>query len=151
MIPVYYVSNKRPLSHNRSGELDNYKRTHREKFNRSYSCLYSALPTAENQLQTKIAYIYHRRVKDTIPDVDNMSKPIIDAFKRVIYLDDKQVMRREAIEIELSDYKCIRVDMTNMPLKIASDLDEFIRKEEDHIVLLTVSNVVFSEIKIGDI
>ena len=149
MNPVYYLSNKRPLSHNRSGELEKYKKIHKEKYYRSYAHLYSNLPTSERKLHTKLAYIYHHRVKATIPDVDNLSKPIIDAFSGVIYCDDKQVMRREAIEIELNDLQFITFEMTDMPEKIANKLERYISNKEDHIVLLAVSNAVLNDIVIG--
>lgn len=42
-----------------------------------------------------MVYIHQQR-QGCIPDVDNLSKPIVDAFSGVIYEDDSQVIRRSA-------------------------------------------------------
>ena len=147
MKPVYYVDNNKPQSHNMSGR-NKYKRHHSDRFRKKYACLYTGLPTKENNLQTQLVYISNR---NTSPDVDNLSKPIIDAFSGVIYEDDKQVIRREATLLELKDLEVITIDYSNMPPKIVEDIDECITDKEEHILLLTVSNVNYKDIMIGGI
>ena len=150
MKPVYYVDNKKPQSYNdRSKSL--YKKHHSERFYNSYSSLYSGLPTKESNLQSQLTYIYHRKVKMSIPDVDNLSKPIIDAFSGVIYEDDRQIIKRVAQSIELSDLQFVTIDLTQMPTKVAEDLDVFIEGEEEHILLLSINKIELDNITIGGI
>ena len=151
MKPIYYVTNEKPKSHNKGGSKQNYKELHSERFMNKYINLYSGLPTNEPRLQSKLIYIHHNLRKDNIPDVDNLSKPIIDAFTGVIYVDDKQIVRREVNRIELDELQFVTVDMSNMPLEIANDLDEFIVNQENHILLLAIDKISLKDIRIGEI
>ncbi len=151
MKPVYYVSNEHPKSHNNKGSSSEYKAKHSNRFKTKYMHLYSNLPTSEPQLKSKIIYIHHNLPYSSIPDVDNISKPIIDAFTGVIYEDDKQIISREANRIELKELAFITVDMSEMPIEIAKDLDEYITNEEKDIVLLSINKIQLSDIKIGEI
>lgn len=147
MNPVFYVDNNKLQSHNDSGK-NQYKRHHSERFKNRYKKLYSGIPTKENNLQTQLVYISNRYKS---PDVDNLSKPIIDAFSGVIYEDDKQVIKREATLLELKDLEVVTIDFTNMPPKIVEDLDDYITEKEEYILLLTVNNVDYKNITIGGI
>lgn len=151
MKPVYYVTNTKPKSHNRGGATQDYKDLHSERFKNKYLHLYSGLPTNESQLQSKLIYIHHNLLPGNIPDVDNLSKPIIDAFTGVIYVDDKQIIKREVNRIELDELQFVTVDMSNMPAEVATDLDEFIDNQENHILLLAIDKLSLKDIKIGEI
>lgn len=148
---VYYVTNEKPKSHNKGGADFQYKKKHSDRFQNKYAHLYTGLPTREIPLQSQLVYIYHNLNSHNIPDVDNLSKPIIDAFTNVIYYDDSQVARREADIIELKELQFITIDYTNMPTEIATDILDFIDNQETHIVLLTIGNLKWSNIKIGEI
>lgn len=45
------------------------------------------------------------RVKDTRPDCDNLSKPVLDAMNGIVYEDDGQVAR-----LLVEKYRCPQVD-----------------------------------------
>ena len=151
MKTVYYVSNEHPRSHNKGGSSSKYKEMHSKRFKTRYMHLYPDLPTSESQLKSKIVYIHHNLSYYNIPDVDNISKPIIDAFTGVIYIDDKQIISREANRIELDEFSFVTVDMSDMPIEIATDLNDFITNKENDIILLSVNKIQLSDIKIGEI
>ena len=150
MNPVYYVDNKKPLSHNDSGK-ERYKQYHSERFRDRYASLYSGLPTTDNNLKTELVYIHNVIYKDQLPDVDNLSKPIIDAFSGVIYRDDCQVIERSAKRLKLEDLNVVSIEYSYMPPQVSEDLEDFLQKREKHIVLLTVSNIRLADITIGGI
>lgn len=151
MNPVYYVSNEKPKSHNKNGSNQSYKDKHTNRFTSRYSHLYSGLPTSEGNLQSNLIYIHHDVSKANLPDVDNLSKPIIDAFTGVIYSDDSQIVKRSVAAIELADFEFVTVDMSNLPEEIATDFDGFITAQENHIVFLEVNSIALKDIKIGEI
>jgi len=45
--------------------------------------------------------IYFHRVTNDI-DADNLSKPILDALKDVVYIDDVQIIKRTAMKVNLN-------------------------------------------------
>jgi hypothetical protein len=45
-------------------------------------------PTTSNRIDIEIYFLAQRALR---PDVDNIMKPILDALKGVVYLDDSQV------------------------------------------------------------
>lgn len=112
---IYYVTNKKPLSHNQKGKNEKYKEAFKNEFLSVYAHLYTWLPIKDRTLQSNIVYIHQLR-QGCIPDVDNLSKPIVDAFTGIIYEDDKQIIRRSANIIELKDFDFMAVDATNIPV-----------------------------------
>ena len=147
---VYYVTNKKPLSHNKSASREKYKQSFRDEFNSKYAKLYNGLPIKNDRLQSIIVYI-HQLKPGHIPDVDNLSKPIVDAFSGVIYIDDRQIIKRSAIILELKDFDFITVDATNMPSEIFDDFITYREKNEENIVLFEVDEISLDTIKIGDL
>lgn len=148
---VYYVTNTKPLSHNKGGARQEYKELHANRFNQRYAHLYTGLPIEEGKLHSSIFYIHHNLQKGTVPDIDNLSKPIVDAFSGVIYNDDEQVIQREANRLELNDLQFITIDYSGMPYEVAKDLNDFILGQEKHIVLFSINNMELKDIKIGEI
>ena len=149
-MPVFYVTNKKPLSHNKGGSCQEYKQAFRDEFNSKYAKLYSGLPYEKEKLQSSIVYI-HQLKPGCIPDVDNLSKPIVDTFTGVIYKDDSQIIKRTASIIELKDLDFVTVDATDMPSEIYEDLNTYLEENEENIVLFEVDQVILSKIKIGEI
>lgn len=147
---IFYVTNKKPLSHNKGGSREAYKQAFRDEFNAKYAKLYSGLPYEKEMLQSSIVYI-HQLKPGCIPDVDNLSKPIVDSFTGIMYKDDSQIIKRNAIILKLKDFDFVTVDATNMPLEIYEDLNTYHENKENHIVLFEVDQVVLSTIKIGEI
>lgn len=148
-MPIFYVTNKKPLSHNKGGSSKDYKKTLQNEFASKYANLYEGLPIHKDKLQSSIVYIH--QVKDECtPDVDNLSKPIVDAFSGVMYRDDSQIIKRSAVRLKRSEFQFVTIDATNMPAEIYSDLMEYYDNKETHIVLFEVVRVSLGTIKVGE-
>ena len=146
---IFYVTNKKPLSHNRNGSNERYKNEFRDEFNNKYSMLYENLPIEKDKLQSSIVYIHQLR-PGNIPDVDNLSKPIVDTFTNIMYKDDSQIIKRTATILELKDFDFITVDATNMPNEIYEDFNTYRENGEKNIILFEVNKVTLSAITIGE-
>ena len=68
------------------------------------------LPVVDS-IMVKITYFYEENVSPKI-DVDNMSKPILDALKGVVFTDDSQV----------TDLLCRKRKSENIRVEISSDI-----------------------------
>ena len=147
---IFYVTNIHPRSHNRGGSSDTYKQTLKQDFNSRYSHLYDNLPITNQELQTHVVYIHQLR-QGCIPDVDNLSKPIVDAFIGVIYADDNLIIRRTADILKLDDFDFMSVDATNMPLEIYQAFENYYLGNERNILFFEVGNFDKSKIKIGEV
>lgn len=147
---VFYVTNIHPRSHNRGGSSDGYKQTLQQDFNSRYSQLYENLPIKNQELQTHVVYIHQLR-QGCIPDVDNLSKPIVDAFIGIIYEDDNLIIRRTADILKLADFDFMSVDATNMPLQVYQAFENYYLGNERNILFFEVGNFDKSKIKIGEV
>lgn len=95
---VYYVTNQKLRSHNKRGSDSQYKTGLQAEFQTKYAVLYTAvnLPYKKGiNLKTNVVYI-HKCKKGCVPHIDNLSKPIVDAFTGIIYEDDRMVSERHA-------------------------------------------------------
>lgn len=147
---IYYVTNKKPLSHNRSGSNKKCKEEFRKEFSALYAHLYTGLPIKEKTLQSNIVYIHQVR-QGCIPDVDNLSKPIVDAFSGIMYMDDKQIIRRSASIVALKDFDFVAVDATDMPQEILEAFENYYENKESNIVYFEVGEFDVSQIRIGEL
>lgn len=147
---IYYVTNKQPLSHNRGGSNAKRKEEFKKDFQDTYGHLYTGLPIKDKTLQSNIVYIHQQR-KGCVPDVDNLSKPIVDAFSGVIYEDDSQVIRRSASIIALKDFDFVAVDATNMPMEILEAFENYYENNESNIIYFEVGEFDASQIRIGEL
>ena len=148
MKPVYFVTNSKPASYN-AGKKAKYENQLRSEFNSKYACCYSGLPTNETSLKARVIYLH--RLINNVPDVDNISKPIIDAFRTVIYQDDSLIVQRTANILKLDDFDMAMVDATYMPQVIINDFNQFVNHKEQHLLFFGVSSLNLDEIKIGEI
>ena len=147
---IYYVTNKKPLSHNKRGSDPKLKEEIRKEFLDKYGHIYTGLPIKQRTLQSNIVYIHQQR-QGCIPDVDNLSKPIVDAFSGVIYEDDSQVIRRSASIIALKDFDFVQVEATNIPFEIIEAFENYYLGNERNILFFEVGNFDKSKIKIGEV
>lgn len=148
---VYYITNKKPPSHNKNGAQAHNKIVFGNDFVNNYGKLYPNLPLSENHLQSLILYIHHQLQKGNIPDVDNLSKPLVDAFSGIIYNDDRQIIKRTAIIMELKDFDFVNVDATNMPYEVYNALSTYYYNNENHIVFFKIDSIALEDITIGEI
>jgi len=70
--------------------------------------------------------VYYFQKKHENFDADNISKPVWDALKNLMYLDDKQVKFRIACIYDLGKNKIKRLDFTGVDPEIISKLIESI-------------------------
>ena len=147
---IYYVTNKKPLSYNNARKKEKYKQEFQEEFKTLYGHLYPNLPIHQKTLQSNIVYIHHQLKNGCVPDVDNLSKPIVDTFTGVIYDDDRQIIRRAANIIELKDFDFFAVDETNMPIEIFEAFETYYENKEQNIIYFEVGEFSVSQIKIGE-
>ena len=138
---IYYVTNKKPLSHNKSGSTEKHKNQFRDEFNEKFSHLYSGLPITNKTLQSNIVYIHQLR-NGCVPDVDNLSKPLVDTFTGIIYEDDELIIKRSASIIALKDFDFVSVNATYMPLEIFEAFNKY---------YIEVGQFDVSQIKIGEL
>ena len=147
---IFYVTNKKPRSHNRSGSNIEYKTAIQTEFTQKYAHLYQGLPFTQQTLHTHLVYIHQLRPGNT-PDVDNLSKPIVDSFVGIIYQDDRLIIRRTADILSLKDFDFVTVDATDMPVDIYNDFNDFYLKKEPNILFYEVAEFSPSQIKIGEL
>lgn len=151
MIPIFYITNQRPVSVNNSDKHMDFENTIRTDFEEHFYKFYSDLPLDSWDLKTRITFICADKYRDQIPDIDNISKPIIDAFQGIIYINDKQVVDRNATLIESKDFDFATVDATNMPIIVLKRLEKFYQRKEKNIVLLGVTTIDTKTIRVGEI
>ena len=82
METIFFITNRCPLSYN-SKNRSRYQDILRTDFS-NFISQYPSIPLNAS-LYSKIIYIYKPRRNNEILDVDNLSKPIVDAFNNIIY------------------------------------------------------------------
>ena len=86
-----------------------------------------------------------------MPDVDNLSKPLVDTFTGIIYEDDELIIKRSASIIALKDFDFVSVNATYMPLEIFEAFNKYYIEKEENIVYFEVGQFDVSQIKIGEL
>ena len=129
---ICFVSGQKPLSIQATGR-DNYKQRLKQEFE-NYKNLFPDLPINDN-IYSKIIYI-HSKSSDI--DVDNMSKPFIDAFKGIIYPDDNIINHRVCSKIKFNELDLYQLQSELLPFKINERLDELIANKSEHIIYFEI-------------
>lgn len=141
---ICFVKDKRPISYN-SKKKSTYQRELKKAFE-SYKAFYSQLPL-EGELSSNIVYFY-RDQKGTL-DVDNLSKPFIDAFSGIIYHDDSQIKHRECSCVSLRCDQNFEINYSGLKEKTAKKLEDYINKGAKHILYFEVGDFSLKQVKIG--
>jgi hypothetical protein len=138
---VCFVSGQKPLSIQAQG-LNSYKQRLVQEFC-SFKSIYPNLPINES-IYSKVIYIHS---DSSYIDVDNMSKPFIDAFKGVIYPDDNIINHRICSKIKFDDFESYEFQLELIPIEIAEKLDYLIANKNPHILYFEIGlfspNMVF--------
>ncbi len=140
---VYFVWDKTPRSYN-----CNNRQKYKDKLKEAFShiqCLYPFLPLSQ-ALYSKIVYIHSSHSKI---DVDNMSKPFIDAFNNIIYSDDAIINHRACSKIRLQDLSSYEVRLDLLPEPVAKKLDDLISNRKKDIVYFEVGLFSSDMVSIG--
>lgn len=141
---IFFTSSKKPCSI--QGNRDNYKIELASEFKEMYPM---CSPMLDIGLYSNLLYFTRGEKKGCEKDVDNLSKPIIDAFNGVIYGDDKQIRQRIVTKIVMNDYDIKELELSNLPDDIVNSFIEFIAKNEPHIILLEIGDFDNNMIKVG--
>lgn len=147
MDAIYFVYDKQPLSHNHTS-LEDYKTEIADYFLDKFSSIYTNYHFEHTtDLQTEILYMVRLKKIDKVTDIDNVSKPIIDAFKGVIYDDDGQVVRRIATRYWIQAYGLPIFDATTMPFEVMKAIQKAIDTGLPHIVIMKVKEADLKNMK----
>lgn len=118
---ICFLYDKAPASYNTQGAKKvAYKNNLQSAYNRKY----------KGKLNDTDLYgvIYHFFRKDIDLDADNLSKPVWDSLSTLAFNDDKQIICRTAISVDLNKYDANIIDFTSIPDSI---LGEFMQKLHD--------------------
>lgn len=141
---VCFVSDLKPFSIQSRG-YQKYKLRLIAEFE-SYRVLFPKIPLNEN-IYSKIVYIYSKK---TDIDVDNMSKPFVDAFRGIIYPDDNIINHRICSKIMLEDFQLYEIPIGSLPIEIAEKFNELIENGSEHIVYYEIDKFSENMICIGE-
>lgn len=145
MDTVYFVSGLRPYSvQASSSRLEKYKIKLQEEF-LEFKSVYPTLPLTQD-LYSKIIYIHS---SGTDLDVDNMSKPFVDAFRGIIYPDDSTINHRVCSKIKFDDFTSCEIRLDVMPVEVSTRLDELISEKSRHILYFEVGAFLQDMVFIG--
>lgn len=97
-------------------------------------------------LYSKVIYIHLRK---TDIDVDNMSKPLVDAFKGILYRDDKIINHRVCSKISLNDIDSYELNLAALPTEIAEKFDKYLAENSDHILYYEIGEFSESMVYVG--
>jgi len=132
---VCFVSDQKPLSVQSKNKMRSggyRQRLIQEFYNQRAS--FPDLPITET-IYSKVIYVHS---KASTLDVDNMSKPIIDAFKGIIYADDYMINHRICSKIKFDDFEAYEFQLDLLPIEIVEKLDRLISEKSPHIVYFEV-------------
>lgn len=140
---ICFISNLKPFSIQAAG-CQKYKERLIAEFE-PYKLKYPQIPIEDN-IYSKIIYIHQKKIDI---DVDNMSKPFVDAFKGIIYKDDNIINHRVCSKIWLKDFQSYEIDIFKLPDEIAEKFSNLIEEGAEHIVYYEIGEFSQSMIKIG--
>lgn len=142
---ICFVSSLKPFSIQSDG-CKKYKERLAKEFNDNFKSIYPQIPLNES-IYSKIIYIHSKK---TDIDVDNMSKPFVDAFRGIIYIDDNIINHRVCTKIMLEDFETYEISIESLPDEIAEKLNELIENGSEHIVYYEIGKFSKNMIYIGD-
>lgn len=143
MPEVYFAFSDRPQSYNNRASKASYKAKLSNLFTRNFSKLYTnlGLPLSSNELQSEIIYVDGTRFLSQVIDVDNISKPLIDAMQGIIYYNDNQVVRRVATRLNTNSYNIAQINISDLPFEAFDVAYNAIIKGKDQLVILKVKTI----------
>ena len=144
MNPIFFVTNVRPISYNNTRAKQIYQEKLKTAFD-EFASLYSNIPLTL-PLYSKVIYIHKNQ--HTL-DVDNLSKPFIDAFSNIIYSDDNLINHRICSKITKETFSLLEFEMSNYPDKIAEKLDEYLSNSSEHILYFEIGEFKNEMVKFG--
>ena len=144
MEDIYYIFWQRPRSYNgrskRKSAAD-YRNERLQDFQRNFEGLYTGPIYRDEGVNVMVEILYFERIKFQKTDIDNISKPLIDAFRSVLYKDDEQVVRRIATKVNAYEYTGQSLDVTDFPPEIVALYNKWKKDGKEHITIMKVSDI----------
>ncbi|GAB4045083.1 RusA family crossover junction endodeoxyribonuclease [Spirosoma litoris] len=135
-----FIVNAQPKSYN-SRKPQNYQRLIVSAFKENYP--------AHAPLEIELyGLIYHFFRRDIGIDADNLSKPIWDSLKGVVFDDDKQIKMRIAGSFDLTANDFTVIDFSGLPGKDIGLLLEAIETEE-HVLYVECGSFTMDMIRLN--
>jgi len=138
-----FVTNMRPRSIQAIG-VQKYKANLIEEFNKQ-GISFPGTPFS-SALYSKIIYIH---LTTTDIDVDNMSKPLVDAFKGIFYVDDIKINHRVCSKISYKDFIEYEMNLTSLPSQVIERFDKYLEEKSEHILYFEIGYFSKSMLYIG--
>lgn len=141
------ISKLVPLSYNSKNRKNRneYKKKIRSAFSRKYKGVVPKFPAAE-ELYARVYFFTNCGIN---VDCDNISKPIWDAVKNLIYDDDCQIILRTATVIDLKIHP-VNIDTSSIDGAVAADLMQELSEKDVKCLYIECGNFKESMIKIGE-
>lgn len=133
-----------PLSYNSKNKTV-YQELIRKAFQRRFRGVIPCFPVA----QELYARVYYFTSDGVTVDADNISKPIWDAVSGMVYVDDRAIVMRTAVIIDVNKHPFNTIDTSGISGAVAADLMQYLT--EKHVRCLYIECGYFNEsmIKIG--
>ena len=138
-----FVTNICPRSIQAQG-VQKYKKNLIEEFN-NQRVSFKGTPFS-SALYSKIIYIH---LAKTDIDVDNLSKPLVDAFKGILYDDDIIINHRVCSKISYNDFIAYEINIESLPSEIIERFDGYLEEKSEHILYFEIGNFSESMVYIG--
>ena len=124
--------------------VQNYKKRLIEEF-KNQGISFPGTPFS-SALYSKIIYIH---LAKTDIDVDNLSKPLVDAFKGIFYDDDGVINHRVCSKISYDDFIAYEINLKSLPSEIIERFDTYLEGKNEHILYFEIGNFSKSMVYIG--
>lgn len=144
---VYTTYNKKPISHNSADTKakTRYRKDLQNQFVAKYQKLYTGLPIKDT-VEIRIAYYNRVRYRNQCIDIDNISKPTVDAYKGYIYEDDRQVIQRIAMKYDVAPLEIVDIDCSDMPFEVAREIEVNMKSNCEHMIIFSVTTITKKEL-----
>jgi Holliday junction resolvase RusA-like endonuclease len=115
------------------------KEKYKENIKQCLKHYYPDIPKFNNEKLYGIVYYFYK--SKTGSDADNLSKPIWDALKTVLYNDDKIIKLRYSGVYDLNN-DVNKLDITKMPSNVYMDFMEYIENiQSEHLLYIELGKL----------
>ena len=134
-----------PLSYNSRNKAA-YQKKIKSAFQRKYKGMIPRFVVGEDLY----ARVYFFTSNGVTVDADNISKPIWDAVKGMVYVDDRSIVMRTAAIIDVQKYTMNTIDTSEIDSDVAADLMQALTDIDVECLYIECGKFDGSMIKIGE-
>jgi Holliday junction resolvase RusA-like endonuclease len=125
---------RRPSSHKSGG-----RKAYQEALTRDAQRRFAGRPILGGRLYVRVVWFHREWLEGQQADVDNISKPILDALIGVVYPDDKRVVQRLAARVDLkADYA---IEASGVDPGVLEEFLAALDAEADHVLYIEVGEL----------